>query len=274
MVIERRFETVWEVPDVLWERIEPVLLEADPPNPRGRPRADARRALDGIIFRLRSGCQWNRLPKEFGDDSTIHRTFQRWGDRGVFTRIWALLVQECEDLGEVQWRWQSADAAMGKARLGGGHIGPNPTDRGKAGSKRSILVDGDGGPLSAVVGADNVNDFKLLGATLESIVTKRPRCSQHLCLDKGYDNPVGREVTAAHGYIPHIRRIWEEKLDKAGRKVLPARRWVVERTFAWLSKCRAILVRYEKKAVNYLGLVHLACALLWFRRQQRMNFLR
>ncbi len=120
MVIERRFETVWEVPDVLWERIEPVLLEADPPNPRGRPRADARRALDGIIFRLRSGCQWNRLPKEFGDDSTIHRTFQRWVDRGVFTRIWALLVQECEDLGEVQWRWQSADAAMGKARLGGG----------------------------------------------------------------------------------------------------------------------------------------------------------
>jgi len=119
MVIERRFETVWEVPDVLWEQIEPVLLEADPPNPRGRPRADARRALDGIIFRLRSGCQWNRLPKEFGDDSTIHRTFQRWVDRGVFTRIWALLVQKCEDLGEVQWRWQSADAAMGKARLGG-----------------------------------------------------------------------------------------------------------------------------------------------------------
>jgi putative transposase len=121
MVIERRFETVWEVPDVLWERIEPVLLEADPPNPRGRPRADARRALDGIIFRLRSGCQWNRLPKEFGDDSTIHRTFQRWVDRGVFTRIWALLVQKCEDLGEVQWRWQSADAAMGKARLGGSY---------------------------------------------------------------------------------------------------------------------------------------------------------
>ncbi len=124
MVIERRFETVWEVPDVLWEQIEPVLLEADPPNPRGRPRADARRALDGIIFRLRSGCQWNRLPKEFGDDSTIHRTFQRWGDRGVFTRIWALLVQECEDLGEVQWRWQSADAAMGKARLGGVILDP------------------------------------------------------------------------------------------------------------------------------------------------------
>ena len=162
----------------------------------------------------------------------------------------------------------------GQSPFGGGHIGPNPTDRGKAGSKRSILVDGDGGPLSAVVGAANVNDFKLLAATLEGIVTERPRCPQHLCLDKGYDNPVGREVPATHGYIPHIRRRGEEKLDEAGEKALPARRWVVERTFAWLSKCRAILVRYEKKAVNYLGLVHLACALLWFRRQRRVGFLR
>lgn len=128
--------------------------------------------------------------------------------------------------------------------------------------------------MSAVVGAANVNDFKLLAATLEGIVTERPQCPQHLCLDKGYDNPVGREVPATHGYIPHIRRIGEEKLDEAGEKALPARRWVVERTFAWLSKCRAILVRYEKKAVNYLGLVHLACALLWFRRQRRVGFLR
>ncbi len=96
MVIERRFETVWEVPDVLWEQIEPVLLEADPPNPRGRPQADARRALDGIIFRLRSGCQWNRLPKEFGDDSTIHRTFQRWVDRAYsqgYGRCWCKSVK-------------------------------------------------------------------------------------------------------------------------------------------------------------------------------------
>ena len=139
----------------------------------------------------------------------------------------------------------------------GGHVGPNPTDRGKAGTKRSILVDGDGGPLGVVAAGASVNDFKLLHLTIESMVVKRPRGGQHLCLDKGYDNPGGREATAAHGYIPHIRRIGEEKLDGAGRKALPARRWVVERTFAWLSKCRALLVRYEKKAANYLGLIQL-----------------
>lgn len=70
----------------------------------------------------------------------------------------------------------------------GDHVGPNPTDRGKAGTKRSLLVDGDGSPLGVVVAGANVNDFKLLQATIESIVVERPACEQHLCLDKGYDN--------------------------------------------------------------------------------------
>lgn len=124
-----------------------------------------------------------------------------------------------------------------------------------------------------MVAGANVNDFKLLRSTIESVVVDRPSGKQHLCLDKGYDNPGGREATAAHGYIPHIRRIGEEKLDETGRKALPARRWVVERTFAWLSKCRALLVRHEKKAANYLGLIQLACMLLWFRRYHRLTVL-
>jgi putative transposase len=73
-----------------------------------------------------------------------------------------------------------------------------------------------------------------------------------------------------HINIPHIRRIGEEKLDGDGQKTYPARRWVVERTLAWLSKCRGLLVRYEKKAVNFLGLLQLACALLWIRRRARL----
>jgi putative transposase len=72
--------------------------------------------------------------------------------------------------------------------------------------------------------------------------------------------------------VPHIRKIGEEKLDPQGRKRHPARRWVVERTLSWLSKCRALLVRYDKKAQNYLGLLQLACALLWFRRMLRIGF--
>lgn len=101
--------------------------------------------------------------------------------------------------------------------------------------KRSLLVEADGGPLAVVAAGANVHDTKLLAATLDALVVERPRPTperpQHLCLDKAYDNPTGEEAVAAHGYVPHIRRIGEEKLDPAtGEKRFPARRWVVEGT--------------------------------------------
>jgi putative transposase len=76
---------------------------------------DARKALDAIIFRMRTGCQWNRLPKEFGDDSSVHRTLQRWEEAGLFEELWAILLLECEELGGVDWRWQAIDGQLGKA---------------------------------------------------------------------------------------------------------------------------------------------------------------
>ncbi len=111
--------TIWMVSDALWEVIQPILAELDPPKQTGRPRVDARRTLDAIIFRMRSGCQWNQLPERFPDDSSVHRTFQRWVRVGVFERIWATLVGHCAELGGVEWEWQSADTMLGTARLGG-----------------------------------------------------------------------------------------------------------------------------------------------------------
>ena len=111
--------TVWRVPDDLWALVQPVLRVHDPPKRTGRRRIDPRAALDAIIFRLRSGCQWNRLPREYPDDSSVHRTFQRWVRSGVFERIWATLVERCAEVGGTDWTWQAADAALGKARMGG-----------------------------------------------------------------------------------------------------------------------------------------------------------
>ena len=150
----------------------------------------------------------------------------------------------------------------GQGSFWGGAIGRNPTDRGKAGSKKSILVDAAGGPLSVAVAGANVHDTKLLRPTLESIVVARPEGTQNLCLDKGYDNPTGHGTVAAFQYCPHIRRIGEEKLDRWGEQTFPARRWVVERTLSWLSKCRAILVRYDKKASTWASSVGLRPALV------------
>ena len=80
---EESLPTIWRVSDELWAHVQAVLATQDPPKHTGRPRIDPRAALDAIIFRLRSGCQWNRLPTEFPDDSSVHRTFQRWVRAGV-----------------------------------------------------------------------------------------------------------------------------------------------------------------------------------------------
>lgn len=129
-----------------------------------------------------------------------------------------------------------------------------------------------------VIAPANRHDTKLLAATLDAIVVERPvptpEAPQPLGLDKGYDNPTGHSTVAHYGYIPHSRRIGEEKLDHQGEKRFPARRWVVERTLSWLSKCRALLVRYDKKADNFLAFLKLACALLWFRHLHRLSILR
>src|SRR5436305_620547 len=122
-------DTIWEVSDELWQRIEPILLEDAPPKPKahgGRPHIDWRAAINGIIFRLRSGCQWNQLPKRFGDDSSVHRWLQRWCRNGVFEKIWAALVVECDELAAVDWKWQAADGRLGKARFGGEKGGKKP----------------------------------------------------------------------------------------------------------------------------------------------------
>lgn len=108
--------TLWRVPDEWWPLVERVLTTYDPPPPMGRPRMNQRQALDGIIYRMRTGCQWNQLPKEFGDDASIHRTMQRWEKLGIFDILWAVLIAKCDELRAVEWNWQAADGAMGKAR--------------------------------------------------------------------------------------------------------------------------------------------------------------
>lgn len=270
----RPLATIWEIPDDLWEEIAPILDCFYPKARAGRPRADLRRVLDGIIHRLRSGCQWNHIPERFGGSSTVHGWFQRFTADGFLEEIWAYLVYECDELGGVCWEWQAADGVMGKSRHDGALRGPNPTDRAKMGTKKSVLVDQHGGPLAAVIAGANVHDTKLLAQTIEAIVVARPdprAVVQNLCLDKGYDNPTGRAACAANRYVAHIRRIGEEKLDRHGHKSKPARRWVVERTLSWLQHCRALLVRYEKHPTNYLGLIQLACALLWYRRRRQLQ---
>ena len=273
--VRKPLPPIWEASDELWALVAPILAEYDPPK-QGPPRIDPRGVFNAVIFRLRTGCQWNHLPVEYPDDSSVHRTFQRWVKLGIFERLWAVAQEACEDLGGCDWEWQAADGWLGKARMGGDGRGPNPTDRGKPGVKRSLLVEADGGPLAIHVAPANRPDAELLAATIDGIVLARPEPEphfpQHLCLDKGYDNERGWGACIDADYDPHIALIRDERPATAKRH--KPRRWVVERTIAWLSKCRGILIRWEKDTVNYLGLLQVACALLWFRRLHRLAGLR
>jgi putative transposase len=118
--------TIWEVDDELWARLEPIIVAKLPPASTGRPRGDLRRVLNGIIHRMRSGCQWNHLPREFGSDTTVHRWFQAFVAAGVFEELWRVLAEECEELGGLDWTWQSADGVMGKSRFEGQKRGAIP----------------------------------------------------------------------------------------------------------------------------------------------------
>jgi putative transposase len=153
-------------------------------------------------------------------------------------------------------------------------VGKDPTDRAKPGTKESLLVEGDGGPPGAVIAGANVPDFQLPDETIRAVVADRPdpdEVEQHLGLDAGSDDAPTRGVVEGPGYVGHIRpaRPGPRPKRRPGRR--KARRWVVERTLAWLSKCRALLVRYDKHDENFLGLIQLACGLLWYRRLYRLN---
>ena len=142
--------------------------------------------------------------------------------------------------------------------------GPNPTDRGKSGTKRHVLTDQLGIPVSVVITSASTHDMKATTDTLDSVVLERPLEKQNLCLDKGYDFPKIERESIKRRYVPHIRhRGVEKELIKIG---YATKRWVVERTNSWHNRFRKLLIRYEKKSENYLALVYLACCIIVYRR--------
>ena len=262
----------WRIPDALWERILP-LLPPRKPHPLGchRPRVDDRKALDAIFFVLRTGCQWSALNATgLCSKSAAHRRFQEWTAADVFVALWEQGLVEYDTLKGIDWAWLAMDGAMTKAPLGGEKVGKNPTDRGKIGTKRSVLTDGSGVPIGLAVAGANRNDFKLVRETIESIAVERPDPTpdtpQGMCLDKGYDYDEVRDLLDEFGFTAHILARGEEAKVLKHEVGFKARRWVVERTHSWMNRFRRVLIRWDKTVRNYLGFLHLACAYITYKR--------
>jgi len=133
---KRKAENRYRVSNKLWQKIEPLLPRHPNTHPfgGGRPRVPDRKAMNAILFVLRTGCQWNAL-NETGicSSSTAHARFQEWTQAGVFQKLWELALDGYDELKGIDWSWQAIDGAMTKAPLGGGKNRPKPYGQGQKG---------------------------------------------------------------------------------------------------------------------------------------------
>ena len=159
--------TIWKIPDDMWQRIKDVLPPEKEPGTPGRPPVPFRKVMGGILYVLRTGCQWKAVPRRFSSGSTVHRRFQEWVAAGIFAAIVAVMLHWYDQRHGIDWTWQAIDTKMAPAPLGGQKTGPNPTDRGKSGTKRHLLIDGRGAPLAVYVTGAHRHDLKGVAPLLE-----------------------------------------------------------------------------------------------------------
>jgi len=111
--------TIIRIPDDLWNEITNILPHEKPENTIGRPIVPYRKVLDGILYVLRTGCQWKMLPKDYGSGSTCHRRFQEWIQLDIFDKLWTRLLKIYDKKRGIKWNWQSLDSISVKSPLGG-----------------------------------------------------------------------------------------------------------------------------------------------------------
>ena len=260
----------WQLPQPIWDALQQLIPAKT--SRRGRPTTvNFRVILAGIFYVLRTGIQWQALPREkFGPPSTVYYYFARWSDSGIFEKMWAIALETYDRLKGLDWEWISIDGALTKAPLGGEATGKNPTDRAKRGTKRSLMTEAKGIPIAVVSAGANVVDKELLEETLDASVIEQPQATeifnQHVCLDMGYDDIDCYRVVLNRYLTPHVRSQWELKVEKQKNPDYKSRRWVVEVTHSWLNRFRKILVRFEKRVSRHRALLQLACCYIVFKR--------
>ncbi|WP_458078961.1 IS5 family transposase [Streptomyces sp. EMB26] len=258
------------VPDELWVLFRRVVppTEVTRPQGGGRRRAGDRECLAAIIFVASSACTWRQLPPMFGPAwPTVYRRFAQWSRDRVWARRHRVILNELGSRGELDWSRCAIDSVSIRAAKAGPLTGPNPTDRGKSGSKIHLTTDRNGLPLSLGISGASMHDSLGLQPLVRGIPPIRSRRGPRrrypgkLHADKGYDYDHLRRWLSRRGIRHRIARKGIESSQRLGRH-----RWVVERTVSWLAGCRRLHRRYEHKAEHFLAFGGIAATLICHRR--------
>ena len=258
------------VSDELWARVEPLLPSAPARRFRfpGRKPIDQRCILKGILFVLKTGIAWDDLPTElgWGCGKTCREYLRRWHAAGVWDQLHALLLTELNAADLIDWSRAIIDGTFAKAPEGGEDTGPNPTDRGKSGSKHHVLTDANGIPLAVILTAANVPDVVPVMEVLTAVppVGGKPgpprEKPDRLQGDRGYDSEPLRKLLRWLGIVPELAKRNTEHGSGLGKT-----RWVVERTIAWLRGFRRLRVRFDRTGAIYHAWNSLAAAIICWR---------
>lgn len=251
------------VSDEQWAVLRPVL-EVPKTSRFGRPRADARAVFEAILFILHTGIQWKYLPKTFPPKSTVHDYLSLWSRSEAFRKVFARVIGQLVQYGRIDLDECFIDATFAAAKGGGLEVGL--TRKGK-GTKLQVVVDAQGLPLGVSMAAANTGETAMVQQTLAFIEPEvQP---DRLVGDKGYDSDALDEALAELGIemiSPHRSNRRPDTATQDGRPLRRyKRRWIVERTIAWLGQHRRLLTRWEKHASHFVNFALLGCLMIALR---------
>jgi transposase len=243
----------YELTDFEWAAIKLML----PNKPRGVPRMDDRRVLNGIFWVLRSGAPWRDLPQGFGPYTTCYNRFVRWRRAGVWNRIMEAIAAAHDatvqmiDTSIVRVHQHAACIACNKKQSMG-------RSRGGLSSKIHAVVDKNGLPVRLALTAGEAHDNRLATKLLS-----RLKSGAMLLADRGYDADWIRALVRQHGAWANIPPRRNRKDALCFSPYLYRARNLVERFFNKIKQCRRVATRYDKLAANYLAFIQLASIRLW-----------